>query len=360
MKPNELIASRILADMRDGVMSIDRQGNLITVNQSAERILGLSAQSIVGKTFGEVFFTMESNDEFNQAILDAVYESAIGHQKTVNYTHGDRQLTLSLTTSLLHSSLEGATEAEGVIVVFSDVTEIKTLQLAETKMAQELALSHRELQEAFRQTESSNAKLAAALKKIQVGRTIAAAFSALVLLLLGAYYWKHAHVGGGLATRQAVTQPMTVGMAGESTFTVVASPVSSMIALTGRLAPLRTVNVNSPLAGRIQSVQFQYGDVVTAGQVLLVMDTSEAEVKHREAKAAAMARIQDRSAPAQKALPWPPSTMQRSVPSAPSAAKVCVSSAITPSLKALRTSVMSLYEVSEIVPGKCSKVIDTP
>jgi hypothetical protein len=51
-----------------------------------------------------------------------------------------------------------------------------------------------------------------------------------------------------------------------------------------------------------------------------------------------MVRIQFRSAPAQKALPWPPSTMARSDASVPRREKVAVSSAITPSLKALRTS----------------------
>ena len=154
MKQNELIASRILADMRDGVMSIDRRGTLITVKQAAERILGFSAESIEGKSFGEVFFSTESNDEFNQAILDAVYESAVGHQKTVSYTQGARHLTLSLTTSLLSASGEATNEAEGVIVVFSDVTELKALQMTEAKMAHQLAVNHKELQDALRQNEA--------------------------------------------------------------------------------------------------------------------------------------------------------------------------------------------------------------
>src|SRR6187402_883908 len=51
-----------------------------------------------------------------------------------------------------------------------------------------------------------------------------------------------------------------------------------------------------------------------------------------------MVRIQARSAPAQKALPWPPSTITRSSESVPSWVNAAVSSAITVSLKALRTS----------------------
>src|SRR5947207_9436707 len=51
-----------------------------------------------------------------------------------------------------------------------------------------------------------------------------------------------------------------------------------------------------------------------------------------------MARIHARSAPAQNALPRPPSTTTRSAWSADSMRKVSVSSRMTPSLKALRTS----------------------
>ena len=287
MKQNELIASRILADMRDGVMSIDRRGTLITVNQAAERILGFSAQSIEGKSFGEVFFSTESNDEFNQAILDAVYESAVGHQKTVSYTQGERHLTLSLTTSLLRASGDASNEAEGVIVVFSDVTELKALQMTEAKMAHQLAVNHKELQDAFRQTEAGNAMLAAALRKIQVGRMMAAAFTALLILGLGGVYWRQSGVGNGLVGKEVGVR-VSSDASGEQEITVGATAVSSTIALTGRLAPLRTVNLNSPLTGRIQSVEFQYGDVVTVGQTLLVMDTAEAQVKYREARAAAI------------------------------------------------------------------------
>ena len=79
MKQNELIASRILADMRDGVMSIDRRGTLITVNQAAERILGFSAESIEGKSFGEVFFSTESKD--GQLYAGCAASDVVSHDK---------------------------------------------------------------------------------------------------------------------------------------------------------------------------------------------------------------------------------------------------------------------------------------
>src|SRR5471032_648233 len=51
-----------------------------------------------------------------------------------------------------------------------------------------------------------------------------------------------------------------------------------------------------------------------------------------------IARIHDRSAPAQNALPWPPRTTARSESSVAKPAKAAVSSAMTLSLNALRTS----------------------
>jgi HlyD family secretion protein len=67
---------------------------------------------------------------------------------------------------------------------------------------------------------------------------------------------------------------------------VTPQPVSSSISLTGKLLPLQMVNLASPISGKVGQVLVRYGDVVKAGQPLVLMDTSEALIKHREAKSA--------------------------------------------------------------------------
>lgn len=283
LQTQDIFASRVLADMQDGVLVVDRSGQIITFNAAAQRILGLGADEVAASSFGEVFLTLEHNDAFNQAILDAVYNASVAEQQVVPFSHAGRTVTLSLTTSLLHTPGEdGQPRTAGVIVVFSDITQVRRLQEAEAAHAQALLAQHQALQQAFREAEASHAQLAEAHKKMRAVRLLAAGFAAvLVLALAGAYLWQ-----GRLRSVVAPPPDLAAQPGGATPHTVTPQPLSSQLTLTGRLAPLRTVNVVSPFAGRLAQLKVQYGDRVEAGQVLAVMDTAEAEVKLRETQAA--------------------------------------------------------------------------
>ncbi len=290
-----MIAGRILADMRDGVLSIDLTGKIITFNPAAQRMLGMTADDVADKSFGEVFLEFDSNDDFNQAVLDAIYDASTTHHQQVTFTNpakpeGEQTVTLSLTTSFLQTEVDGLDNKRiGVIAVFNDITEVTALQASDARMALEMKAQHHALQEAFRATEGSNAKLAEALKKVQVTRVIVAVSVLLLGLGTGLLYWRQSGHSGAmpLSVSATVDTGASNGNASNATsYTVVPQAMSSRVALTGKLQPLQTVNVNTPLTGRVGSVNFQYGDVVAAGQVLVVMDTSEALVKSREARSA--------------------------------------------------------------------------
>ncbi|MFM9860510.1 adenylate/guanylate cyclase domain-containing protein [Pseudoxanthobacter sp. M-2] len=118
-----LIYEKILADMRDGVATIDLQGRIITFNAAAGRILGLDPQATVGQSFGEVFLMEESFDDFNEVVLKAVYENEATHSREVSVTVGGHRVDLHVTSTFLMLERDGAPERQGVIVVFSDITE---------------------------------------------------------------------------------------------------------------------------------------------------------------------------------------------------------------------------------------------
>ncbi len=280
MKQDNIIAERILNDMTDGVITVDMQGQIITFNAAAERILGIRAGEADSHGFGEVFLELEGADEFCQAILDAVYESSVSHNRIVPFSNNGQQITLVLTTTFLKTPEDDG--KIGVIAVFSDISELQKLQEAEARHADELKLKHRELQDAYLKTEQGNQQLQAALKKVQVIRITATAFTIILFLGIGLYVWNRKPA----AFTQRPTLPPTGQMAAKTTVTVTAQPVTSGIALTGKLQPLQMVNVTSPLTGKVAQIMVRYGDVVTAGQSLLAMDISEARIKQREAEAA--------------------------------------------------------------------------
>ena len=68
-----LIFQRILSSMRDGVISIGLEGEIITFNEAAGRILGKDPAEVLGQAFAEVFLLDEAFDAFNEVVFKAVY-----------------------------------------------------------------------------------------------------------------------------------------------------------------------------------------------------------------------------------------------------------------------------------------------
>jgi len=90
MEQESVISQNILQNMSGGVMTIGLTGEIITFNPAAEKVLGLRKDEVLGKKFAQVFFEHEGNDDFNQAILDAIYESSVSHNRTVDFNTGKR------------------------------------------------------------------------------------------------------------------------------------------------------------------------------------------------------------------------------------------------------------------------------
>ena len=120
---DSLIYEKILANMRDGVATVDLGGRIITFNAAAGRILGLDPAATVGQSFGEVFLMQECFDDFNEVVLKAVYENETTHSREVSISVGGRRTDLAVNSTFLILERDGKPERRGVIVVFSDVTE---------------------------------------------------------------------------------------------------------------------------------------------------------------------------------------------------------------------------------------------
>ena len=118
----------IVTNMLEGVMVISMNGKITLLNPSAERILGLSQEDI-GDSFINVFLTREGTDDFNEAILDTVYEKKKVSNMPVDYMLNGETRNLTLTTSYIHSEGE-----KSVVVVMEDVTELNELRDAQTAL----------------------------------------------------------------------------------------------------------------------------------------------------------------------------------------------------------------------------------
>ena len=121
----DLISRNIVQDMMEGVLAIRFDGTISYVNNAAEKILGRERAEMEGKKFATLFFGDEENDEFNQTVLDAIYDSDTVHEKLVPYFKGDKMAQLHVITSVLRNMGEKV----GVVIVIGDVTELAELKI---------------------------------------------------------------------------------------------------------------------------------------------------------------------------------------------------------------------------------------
>ncbi len=118
------IYKTIVADMSEGLMVIGFDGVITHLNVAATNILNKTSDELIGKKFAKCFFGLEENDQFNQAIIDAIYDKTQSHKNFVQYFDGKEHKQLNLTTSFLHNNGEKV----GIVVVLNDISELVELR----------------------------------------------------------------------------------------------------------------------------------------------------------------------------------------------------------------------------------------
>jgi len=113
----------ILVNMADGVICLDLEGRIITFNAAAGQILGMVPETVVGRLYAEIFFSTQQLDDFNELVLKAIYEAETTHSAAIAIAIDGKPRHLVMSTTFLKAGPGIAASRQGVIVVFSDVTE---------------------------------------------------------------------------------------------------------------------------------------------------------------------------------------------------------------------------------------------
>ncbi|PLX91566.1 MAG: PAS domain-containing sensor histidine kinase [Desulfuromonas sp.] len=110
----------VLRNVTAGVIALDRQGNLTTINVSAEQLLKIDTDQVLGKNFRNVV-----SSEHLPLIKDLLRELIQSGQSTlrrqITLTIKESKLTLLVTVTTLQDE-EG--EFMGTVVVFDDLTQL--------------------------------------------------------------------------------------------------------------------------------------------------------------------------------------------------------------------------------------------
>jgi PAS domain S-box-containing protein len=113
----EAYNENVLQSVPSGVISIDNSMQIKSVNQAAERILGIEAKETIDKDFKDVF-----SEPLKSLIRE---EKTVAREEYAYVTNDNRNIWLGITSSKLKNA---SGEQIGLIFIFSDLTDIKLLQ----------------------------------------------------------------------------------------------------------------------------------------------------------------------------------------------------------------------------------------
>lgn len=117
----------LLKNVGAGVISIDKEGRVSTINKSAEKIFGIKAEQAINKSYNEVFAS-----EYLNGVKKLLEEVTGSTGRTIK-----RQIRLSLPEETLTLLISGAVLKDedenhmGLVVVFDDLTQLQKAQRAE-------------------------------------------------------------------------------------------------------------------------------------------------------------------------------------------------------------------------------------
>ncbi|MSQ48192.1 MAG: HAMP domain-containing protein [Deltaproteobacteria bacterium] len=124
----------ILTNITAGVMSLDRNGFVTTMNRAAERLLGLRAVEVIGKDYRSIFAASEFH-EVRKIAHELLPESAAATGEGARESQGQLKLrrdgqpvSLFVTGTLLTDEHQ---EGIGVVYFFEDVTQIVRVERME-------------------------------------------------------------------------------------------------------------------------------------------------------------------------------------------------------------------------------------
>ncbi len=117
----------VLGNVTAGVISVNREGVLTTINPSAERLLSISSKDVIGSSFQEIL--RPDQQEITRELLRELAESgkdAISRQVDVRVREGKK--TLSVNLSVMRDE-DG--HFIGTVAVFDDLTRLLKIQRME-------------------------------------------------------------------------------------------------------------------------------------------------------------------------------------------------------------------------------------
>lgn len=118
LRETKTLNDLIIESAADGVIAVDKHGNVTTINPAAQEITGYRQDELLGQPYDKIF----SNTHFDSPVLDTLQKGTEHVALEVSFPARNRTIELSVTTSQIHNAHN---ELIGALVIFSDLTARK-------------------------------------------------------------------------------------------------------------------------------------------------------------------------------------------------------------------------------------------
>ena len=116
----------VLGNVGAGVVSLDAEGLIRTINPSAQRHLGIVATSpVVGRSLAQVAAPRQIGEALGRLVGEAQHGAGESVQRQVQVAEGDEAKSFFVTLTAMHDAAE---ESLGWVVVFDDYSQLMKLQ----------------------------------------------------------------------------------------------------------------------------------------------------------------------------------------------------------------------------------------
>lgn len=124
LEEQRLYMEIVLGNIAAGVVSVDADGKIMTINKSAEETLGLEADRVKGRLYSDVMSPVHM--EIVKSFVEMYRLSRQTHlEKQVEVILGNRPMVLLVKVSVL---LDADGQRMGAVLVFDDLTELEKAQ----------------------------------------------------------------------------------------------------------------------------------------------------------------------------------------------------------------------------------------
>lgn len=263
---------KLVMALPQGILGLGPRGEVSQMNPAAGRILGVAPEQAAGRVFAELFADrLGQGEELFKTIASAQAKgTAISGLVIPVAGPGGEERHVALT----FTPLAGGESA----VVLADVSRQEQVRRHQQK-------KHDQATSWALRLEQEKKRLEQGLKRHLRLSLLAALAVILIFAGVGFYAWTRTHLASYVEHK---FEGSAKGGASGSTYTVRPQPLDSSIDLSGSIQPFETLNLLSPFAGCILEKHYDYGQKVKEGSLLLKLDTSELELKLRDAEVAAI------------------------------------------------------------------------